>query len=123
MRLVVLCDEARDVLEKVLSRSPAICRGRIATPTNEILRSNTILLVKVIQQALNNPAHRARRVTLERQRADAMAEKVVQTQLENRLNVVECYLGDTRNQLKQLTADYKALRCDSSQAESYRWYE
>jgi hypothetical protein len=61
--LVVLCDEARDVLEKVLSRFPAICRGRIATPTNEILRSSTILLVKVIQQALDNPAHRARRVT------------------------------------------------------------
>jgi hypothetical protein len=49
------------------------------------------------------------RVVLERQRADAMAEKVVQTQLEDRLNVVEWYLGDTRDQLKQLTADYKAL--------------
>jgi hypothetical protein len=49
------------------------------------------------------------RVALEGQRADAMAEKVARTQLENRLNVVEWYLGDTRDQLKQLTADYKAL--------------
>jgi hypothetical protein len=49
------------------------------------------------------------RVALERQRADAMAEKVVQSQLESRPNAVEWDLGDTRDQLKQLAADYKAL--------------
>jgi hypothetical protein len=60
--LVVLSDEARDVLEEVLSGLPAIRRRGIAAPSNEILRSITIKLILVIQQALDDPARRARRV-------------------------------------------------------------
>jgi hypothetical protein len=66
--LVVLSDEARDVLEEVLSGLPAIRRRGIAAPSNEILRSITIALIMMIQQALDDPAHRARRVTQRRRR-------------------------------------------------------
>jgi hypothetical protein len=66
--LVVLSDEARDVLEEVLPGLPAIRRRRVAAPSNEILRSITIALIMVIQQALDDPAHRARRVTQRRRR-------------------------------------------------------
>jgi hypothetical protein len=48
-------------------------------------------------------------VALEKQRANALEERMARVELERRLHSVEWTLGDVQGQLKQLTADYKAL--------------
>jgi hypothetical protein len=51
-------------------------------------------------------------VALEKQRANALEERMARIGLERRLSSVERPLSDVQHQLKQLTADYKALlRC------------
>jgi hypothetical protein len=46
---------------------------------------------------------------LEKQRANAAEARMERVELERRLHSVEWTLGDVQRQLKQLTADYKAL--------------